>query len=98
MTILPGETSSADLHLPCAAPGQMLVSFYAGITQEQIDALNERYGATILRVCCGGPSYFQYYFHVLQIPQGAYAADLIAAYRQEEIVQYVHRNWYGCWA
>jgi hypothetical protein len=89
--IQPGRTSAADLRTLFAVPGQMIVTFVPGTTREEIDALNEPYGVTVLRVLSGASGTF-----LLQIPPGSYLQDLVDAYRRDPIVRFAGPNSIAC--
>lgn len=68
-------------------PNELFVRFIEGTSQDVIDSLNTRVGATIRQIFSFDD--FHYISYLLQIPDGADLMDIMKTYAAEEIVQSV---------
>lgn len=69
------------------AQNELFVRFIEGTSQDVIDSLNTRVGATIRQIFSFDD--FHYISYLLQIPDGADLMDIMKTYAAEEIVQSV---------
>lgn len=89
VTVDAGGVATTSMHLPFAVPGEMLASYVAGTTDEQITALEEAYGLTRIRIFLGGTYYYR-------MAEGSFTTDTIAAYAAESIVRFAEPNSIAC--